>query len=351
MAPLSTAPLPRVLPSLAPGTVLRDGLDRIVHGHTGALVVLGSNPALEALSTGGFTIDVPLTSTALRELAKMDGAIVLSTGLDRILAAAVHLSPSADLPTTETGTRHRTAERVALETGLEVVTVSASMGTISVFAGSGRELVPRPDQLIDRATQAIGALAAHRVRLFDSLDRLTAREVTHAVTLRDLAQVAQRFEMINRVADEATALVSGLGADGRLVSLQLRDLTEDLTPLASLVQRDYVPDGSESLLLAGLGTLHDPELFDVVLVGRSLGFPDAVHLDSPLAPKGYRQLAGIRKLPAGVSARIVERFGDLAGVYAASQVELLGVDEVTPEVARAVRDGLATIAERVLSAQ
>ncbi|MDN5571980.1 MAG: DNA integrity scanning diadenylate cyclase DisA [Propionibacteriaceae bacterium] len=350
MSALSTGPLPRVLPALAPGTILRDGLDRIVHGHTGALVVLGSNPELEAISTGGFTIAVPLTSTGLRELAKMDGAIVLSEGLDRILAAAVHLSPSADLPTDETGTRHRTAERVARQTGLNVVTVSASMRTISVFGGAGREVVPRPDQLLDRATQAIGALAVHRTRLFDSLERLTAREVTHGVTLRDLAQVAQRFELINRVADEAMALVSGLGVDGRLVSLQLRDLTEDLTPLASLLQRDYVPDGSEVLLLAGLGSLRDHELFDVVLVARSLGFPDALHLDSPLEPKGYRQLASISKVPVGVSAHIIERFGDLAGVYAASSAELRQVEGVSPDAARAVRDGLATIAERVLSA-
>lgn len=141
---MSSGPSAPVLALLTPGTGLREGLDRIVSGHTGALIVLGTNDELEALSTGGFSINVPLTATGLRELAKMDGAIVLSNELDRILAAAVHLSPSADLPTAETGTRHRTAERVARQTQLPVVTVSASMSTISVFAGAGRQVLPAP---------------------------------------------------------------------------------------------------------------------------------------------------------------------------------------------------------------
>ena len=117
---MSIGRLPDEIAQLAPGTPLRDGLDRIVSGHTGALVVLGTNPELEAISTGGFAIDVPFNATRMRELAKMDGAIVLSTDLTRIVAAAVHLSPAADIPTTETGTRHRTAERVAKQVGVPV---------------------------------------------------------------------------------------------------------------------------------------------------------------------------------------------------------------------------------------
>lgn len=341
---------PRDLALLAPGTELRDGLDRIVLGHTGALVVMGTNPELETISTGGFAIDVPLTATGLRELAKMDGAIVLSDDRARILAAAVHLSPSADLPTGETGTRHRTAERVARQTGLPVVTASSSMGTISLFAGEGRHPVPRPEQLLTVATQAIGVLSAHRDRLLDTLDDLTAREVQDNVTLRDLAHVAQRFEMFNRVADETTHHVRGLGVDGRLVALQLRDLTEDLAPLASLLQRDYVPDHSEVLLLAGLARLSDHELFDIVLVGRALGLPQDLHLDSHLSPKGYRHLATIPRLPSWVSARVIDRFGTLAALHAASAGDLQEVEDVTPQVALQLREGLTHIADRVLSA-
>ena len=347
---MTLGPLSDDIVLLAPGTPLRDGLDRIVSGHTGALVVLGTNPELDAISTGGFTIDVPFTGTRLRELAKMDGAIVLSGGLDRILAAAVHLSPSHELETSETGTRHRTAERVARQTRLPVVTVSSAMRTISLFTGSGRLLVPRPHELPDRASQAIGAIGIHRQRLLDSLDRLTALEIHDTVTLRDLAHVAQRFELPTRLADAAATYVTAPGVAGRLAALQLRDLPVDLTPVASLLQRDYVAEGSETLLFAGLHRLDDQELFDLVLVGRSLGPAGSHHLDSPLRPRGYRQLAEVPRLPAGVTARLVEHFGHLPELFAASTTDLLQVEGVTLPVARQIRDGLARLAERVLSA-
>ena len=342
--------MPQTLGDLAPGHPLRDGLDRIVRGHTGALVILGMNSELQAISTGGFAIDVEFTATGLRELAKMDGAIVLSDDHRRILAAAVHLTPSADWETSETGTRHRTAERVAKQTGLRVVTVSASMGTISLFDADGRHVVPGPDALINRASQAIAALSVQRERLLESLERLTSLEVQDGVTLRDLAHVAQRFEMTNRLADEASSYVTALGVDGRLPLLQMRDLVDDLTPLSSLIQRDYEAPDSETLLFAGLGRLDDAELFDIVLVARTLGFTGGIHLDSPLRPKGYRALASIPRLPSGVMAQLVEQFGTLTELFAASPQELMSVPDVTLATARLVRDGLTHIAERTLSA-
>lgn len=341
--------LPDEIVQLAPGTPLREGLDRIVQGHTGAIVVLGTNPGLETISTGGFAIDVPFNATRLRELAKMDGAIVLSTDLARIVAAAVHLSPAAEIPTSETGTRHRTAERVAKQVGLPVVTVSASMNTISLFAGAGRQVVPRPDQLLDRVGQALSAIQGNRTRLNASLERLTGLEVHDSVTLRDLAHVAQRFELTNRLADEATSYITAMGADGRLAALQLRDLVDDLMPVSSLVQRDYVAEAADAMPFAGLARLDDQELFDIVLVARSLGYPPDLHLDSPMRPRGYRQLASIPRLPAGVSARLVRALGDLNGLFSASSADLIAVDDVTPEIARQVRDGLAHVAERALA--
>lgn len=346
---MSIGRLPDEIVQLAPGTPLRDGLDRIVSGHTGALVVLGTNPALAAISTGGFPLDIRFNATRLRELAKMDGAIVLSTDLTRIVAAAVHLSPAADVPTSETGTRHRTAERVAKQVGLPVVTVSASMDTISLFAGAGRQIVPRPDQLLDRAGQALAAIQGTRQRLNDSLDRLTTLEVHDSVTLRDLAHVAQRFEMVNRLADEATTYISAMGGDGRLAALQLHDLVDDLTPLSSLLQRDYVTEGAEAMPFATLARLDDHELFDIVLVARSLGFGADLHLDSPIHPRGFRQLASIPRLPPGVRGQLVAHFGDLGALYGASTGELLAVEGVTPEIAHTVRDGLTHIAERALT--
>ncbi|MBK8461979.1 MAG: DNA integrity scanning protein DisA [Nigerium sp.] len=348
---MSTSRLPADIVKVAPGTPLREGLDRIVSGHTGALIVLGSNPELDEISTGGFTIDVPFSATGLRELAKMDGAIVLSSDLSRILAAAVHLSPAASYATSETGTRHRTAERTARQVGIPVVTVSASMSTISLFAGDGRQVVPRPDQLHDRAAQALAAISGHRKRLDESLERLTTLEVHDAVTLRDVAHVAQRFEMTDRLADEVASYVTAMGADGRLAALQLRDLVDDLTPIASLLHRDYAPAGvgAETLAFVALANLDDHELFDIVLVGRALGLPVGLHLDSPLSARGYRQLSSIPRLPPGAVGRLVAHFGDLTAIYAASAPELGAIEGITPAMAGLIREGLAHIAEHTLS--
>ena len=337
------------LAAVAPGTELRDGLERILRGNTGALVVLGHDKLVDSIATGGFELDIDFSATRLRELAKMDGAIVMDRNRTKILRAGVQLVPDPSIETSESGTRHRTAERVARQVGVPVVTVSASMDTISLFAGAGRQIVPRPEQLLDRANQALAAIQGTRQRLNDSLDRLTSLEVHDSVTLRDLAHVAQRVEMVNRLADEATTHISAMGGDGRLAALQLHDLVDDLTPLSSLLQRDYVVEGAEAMPFATLARLDDQELFDIVLVGRSLGFSADLHLDSPIRPRGHRQLASIPRLPAGVRARLVAHFEDLNALYAATTAELLAVEGVTREIAHTIRDGLAHIAERALT--
>ena len=335
----------RQLAMLAPGTALRDGLDRIVNGRTGALIVLGENEELLGLSTGGFAIDVPFSATALRELAKMDGAITLSNDLDRIHFASVHLMPSAALETSETGTRHRTAERVSRQTGLPVVTVSGAMGTISLFLGGRTLQVQRPESLLSRANQALQALTSYRERLAESLNRLSTLEVLDQVTVRDLAQVIQRFEMTSRLADEGASYVIELGRDGRLVSLQLRDLTADLAGIAAALQRDYATEGSGLTVMSSLHGLRDDDLFDVVLVARAMGLSSALHLDSPIRARGYRQLASIPRLPGPVATRLIERFGSLAVLFGVTLSDLADVEGVDHDLARRIRDGLVRLAE------
>lgn len=330
---------------LAPGTPLRDGLDRIVHGRTGGLIVLGDNEALAAVLTGGFRVDVPFSATALRELAKMDGAITLSADLSRIVWAAVQLMPAADVQTDETGTRHRTAQRVSRQTGLPVVTVSAAMATISLFLDGVRHPVSRPEPLLTRAHQAIQALSGYRDRLSESLERLSTLEVHDQVTLRDVALVAQRFEMTSRLADEVASYVIELGTDGRLVSLQLRDLTADLAGLATAIHRDYSDDQAEHHLWARLHHLPDHDLFDTVVVARSLGIGAGLHLDAPLRARGYRQLTSIPRVSLSVAGALLDHFGSLPELLGASLGDLQAVEGVTPATARTLRDGLAHIAE------
>lgn len=334
--------LNRALALIAPGTGVRDGLDRIVHGRTGALVTLGNNARLQALATGGFGIDVAFSGTALRELAKMDGAIILNDTLDRILFAGVHLMPDAAIETSETGTRHRTADRVARQTGVPTVTVSASMSTISLFVDDRRWMVERPEQLLARANQALATLTRYADRLTQATARLSAAEVQDATTVRDLALVAQRLEMVRRLEAELNGYAIELGSDGRLVRLQLRELVSGLDGLPEQIERDY-DDGSTAPRLARLSNLDSDDLAQPGLIAATCGLGD--DLTRKVSARGHRQLAMIGRLKPAVADSLVGHFGNLQGLFGASTADLLSVDGVDYAIARAVREGLVRLAE------
>ena len=176
-APEETARFRSTLAGMAPGTALRDGLERILRGRTGALIVLGSDKAIDSISTGGFTLEVPFSATALRELAKMDGAIVLDSDVSRILRAAVHLMPDQTIPSEETGTRHRTADRVARMTGHPVISVSQSMQIIALYVGGTRYVLEDSGSILSRANQALATLERYKLRLDEVSSTLSALEI------------------------------------------------------------------------------------------------------------------------------------------------------------------------------
>ena len=232
------------LAMMAPGTPLRDGFERILRGRTGALVVLGQNRVIGEISTGGFALDTPFTPTALRELAKMDGAIIVDLETDRIVRAGVQLMPQATIATVETGTRHRTADRVARQSGLPVVSISASMSTIALYLDESRHLLEHSDQILSRANQALQTLERYRARLWEVTNRLSSLEVGDQVSVKDFALVAQRLEMVRRLDQELSGYVVELGTDGRLLTLQLHELRLGVDELRCLLERDYRPEDS-----------------------------------------------------------------------------------------------------------
>ena len=328
---------------LSPGTALRDGLDRIVHGRTGALIVLGRNDAVDALVTGGFSIDVPLTATSLRELAKMDGAILLDAGLQRIVHAGAHLMPDASTPTDETGTRHRTADRVARQTGVPAVSVSASMASIALFLDGYRYPLQRPEQLLSAANQALATLSRYRDRLTEDTRRLTVLEVQDTVTVEDVTVVARRVELVNRLAEELSDIVVELGTDGRLVALQLQELTAGVPETADALARDY-GTGESRLNLAALAELSTDDLLDGSLVARRINLVPGT-LDARLPARGHRQLAQLGRLPEGAADRLVEHFGSLQALLGASTTDLLSVPGMDYAAVRVLRDGLTRLTE------
>ncbi|MQA85048.1 MAG: DNA integrity scanning protein DisA [Streptosporangiales bacterium] len=339
------------LAALAPGTALRDGLERILRGRTGGLVVLGYDKAVADLCTGGFELDVEFSATRLRELAKMDGAIVLDSSYTRVVRAAAHLVPDPTLPTDESGTRHRTAERVAKQTGYPVISVSQSMRIIALYLNGSRYVLEDSAAILSRANQALATLERYKLRLDEVSGTLSALEIEDLVTVRDVSAVVQRLEMVRRIANEIEGYVVELGTDGRLLALQLDELVAGVDTDRELIVRDYLPhrvgrrDRAVQSVLHDLDRLSANELLDLSTVADVLGHPGGDALDAPLSPRGYRLLAKVPRLPTHVVERLVEHFGGLQKLLAATIDDLQAVGGVGESRARSVREGLSRLAE------
>lgn len=341
------------LAMVAPGTALRDGLERIVRGNTGALIVLGFDPVVRDICSGGFELDAEFSATRLRELAKMDGAVVLDQDGSQILRAAVQLVPDPRLPTQESGTRHRTAERAARQTGYPVISVSKSMRTIAVFTGSDRYVLEDSAALLTRAHQAIATLERYRRRLDDAASALSALEIEDRATIGDIAVVAQRLELASRVTDEIGGYLVELGTDGGLLGLQLDELTTGTARERDLLLRDYAPD-QQIATDAGpaaedaLATLGADELLDLAAVAGAIGLSTPGGLGQHASPRGYRLLGQIPRLPQAVADDLIEHFGSLQKLLSASAQDLRPVAGMDPALATSVREGLSRLAESAL---
>ena len=338
------------LAMIAPGTSLRDGLERILRGNTGALIVLGHDKLVESLCTGGFPLDVEFSATGMRELAKMDGAVVLDTDGSRIVRAATQLMPDPSIPTEESGTRHRTAQRVSSQTGFPVISVSQSMRIIGLYVNGQRHVLDDSAAILSKANQALATLERYKLRLDEVSGTLSALEIEDLVTVRDAVAVVQRLEMVRRIADEIAGYVVELGTDGRLLALQLEELMAGVEADRTLVIRDYLPNGrrtrSPDDALDELDALSATDLIDLVAVAKSLGYPGASDaLDAAVSPRGFRLLAKVPRLPGTVVDRLVEHFGSLQRLLGATVEDLQAVDGVGDARARGVREGLSRLAE------
>ena len=340
------------LAAVAPGTALRDGLERILRGNTGGLIVLGHDRTVESLCTGGFTLDVEFSATRLRELSKMDGAVVITSDLSRIVRAGVQLVPDPEIPTEETGTRHRTAERVAKQTRNPVISVSQSMRIIALYVDGRRYVLDDSAAILSRANQALATLERYKLRLDEVAGTLSALEIEDLVTVRDAMVVLQRLEMVRRIASEIEGYVVELGSDGRLLSLQLDELMAGVEGERELVVQDYLISGSGrrhrtvEQALGELDVLSGTDLLDLQVIAKAVGHPaSAESLEAAVSPRGYRLLAKVPRLPRLVVDRLVEHFGGLQKLLAAGIDDLQVVEGVGETRARSVREGLSRLAE------
>jgi diadenylate cyclase len=327
---------------------LREGLERILRGRTGALVVLGFDRQVESICTGGFVLDIEFSAPRIRELAKMDGAIVLDTRNNRIVRAGTQLVPDPTIPTSESGTRHRTAERTARQTGFPVITVSQSMNLVALYLDDTRHVLEDSSEILSRANQALATLERYKHRLDEVTGTLSALEVEDLATLRDVVVVAQRQEMVRRIHTEIEGYVVELGQDGRLLSLQLTELVSGLEGDRVLLVQDYVAEsrGEAAEHLGALEALTPEGLLDLADVADALGYTGGEGtLDQSISPRGYRLLARVPRLPGTVVERLVTHFGGLQRLLSANVEDLLAIDGVGGARARTIREALSRLAE------
>ena len=338
-----------ILKKIAPGTAIRDGLDNILRAKTGALLLItDKQDVIDEIVDGGFSINEDYTSAKLYELAKMDGAIVLSGDMKKILFANAQLIPSYEIQTVETGTRHRTAERTAKQTGELVISISQRRSIITLFKGNQRYVLENTDMVLNKANQAIQTLEKYR-KVYDSkLSILNEYEFNDIVTLDNVLVVIQRVEMLMRIVDEIQRQINELGNDGRLVKMQLEELIGGLEKEEIQIIKDYqVKDVFAEEILEQLSKLEYEELMNLTNIAKILGYEISENFEElAVYTKGYRILDKIPRMPSTIIENLVKSFKSFQHILLAEINDLDKVDGIGEVRAKTIKQSLRKMQEQ-----
>ena len=341
--------LVKALEMVAPGTALREGIDNIVHARTGGLVVIGDPEELSFLFSGGIKLDIDYSPAYLYQVAKMDGAIQLNTNATKIAMANVQLIPDPTILSLETGTRHRTAERVSKQTDALVIAISARRDVVSIYLDGAKYILEDIPTVLAKANQALATLDKYRRRLDQVSTRLTALEFEGGATLHDVLTVLQRSELVTRMAVEIERYIVELGMEGRLIEMQLEETTVGSAADKAALVHDYLVDDSDETFaqaLDHLGRLPHQDLLDFGRLAELLGHDRKLNtLDFAVSPRGYRILGRIPRIPKIVVASIVRETGGLDELLGAGDGELEAIEGVDTVRAKDIREGLRRLQE------
>ncbi|TCS94233.1 DNA integrity scanning diadenylate cyclase DisA [Hazenella coriacea] len=336
---------------IAPGTAFREGLDNVLGAKTGALIVMGYDDHVCDIVDGGFHIDCPFSPAYLYELAKMDGAIILSNDGKRILYANAQLVPSSSISSTETGIRHRTAQRTAKQTGKLVVSISQRRNIITLYKGNIRYALKDMGVILTKANQAIQTLEKYKSVLDQTMTNLSALEFEELVTLNEVTLVLQRVEMVLRIKREIETYIHELGTEGRLISMQLEELVSNVEEEAELLIMDYCADPlcvNPENVFNELKKLSADDLLEHMNLVRILGYPININIqEEAVSPRGYRILNKIPRLPWNIIQKLIARFEVLSRTLMATIEELDEVEGIGDVRARTIKEGLKRIQEQV----
>ncbi|MCT2536629.1 DNA integrity scanning diadenylate cyclase DisA [Aquibacillus koreensis] len=334
---------------IAPGTPIRSGIENVLRAKTGGLIVVGYNADMESIVDGGFAIHSPFSSASLYELAKMDGAIILNGDGSSILFANVQLIPDPSIPSKETGMRHRTAERVAKQTGNLVIAISERRNVITLYKGNIRYALKDIGVILTKANQALQTLEKYKLVLDQGITNLGALEFEDSVTLTDVIQVIHRIKMVLRIKSEILSYVNELGTEGRLIQLQLTELVSNIEDEAMLLIKDYcVPEDMDyHKVLKKVKEVAQIEVMDDSKVVKLLGYGLNANMEEIIYPRGYRILHKIPRLPTLIIDYLVKDFGTLDEIAKAPSERLVKVNGIGEVRAEKIKNGLNRIQEQL----
>lgn len=343
-----------LLKLIAPGTPIRDGLENILRAKTGALLLItDDNDVIKDVVDGGFNINEEYTSSRLYELAKMDGAIVLSGDLKRILFANAQLIPSRNIETRETGTRHRTAERTAKQTGELVISISQRRNIITLFKGDFRYILEDTNAVLNKANQGIQTLERYKKVFDNKLSILNEYEFNDIVTLKNVIDVIQRAEMVRRISDEIKSQIYELGEDGRLVKMQLEELMGGLEKEEELIIKDYMSTSKKrrtpEKVIQELAQIQYEEVSKETTIAKLLGYETFDNYDEVgVYTRGYRILNKIPRMPSNIVENLILSFKSFQHILDADIESLDDVDGIGEVRARTIKQSLRRMQEQFM---
>ena len=370
-----------ILKMIAPGTQIRAGIDNILKAKTGGLIVIGDGKEIQNIIDGGFHVDVEFSPARLYELAKMDGAIILSEDLKRILYANAQLIPDFTITTVETGTRHRTAERVAKQTGKIVISISQRRGIITIYYGNSRYVLEDTAKVMAKSNQALQTVEKYRIVFNNKINLLNEYEFNDIATLNIVVETIQRGEMLYKIAEEVQKSIYELGIEGRLLKMQLDELTDGIEQEEKLVIKDYIQydkndknktkgkekvknqekakeqdsnDENEDIEIEDvtfkkIRSLSYEDLMKEQLIANILGIKENDNFsDISVYTRGYRILSRVPRMPGFIVDNIVKKFGSWQKILSASAEELDEVDGIGEIRAKTIVQSLKRMQEQYM---
>lgn len=339
------------LQMLAPGTLFRLGIENVLHANTGGLIVVGDSPELMNLVSGGFEINCEYSPARLYELAKMDGAIIMNSDASKILIANAQLDPDANIPSNETGIRHRTAQRVARQVGILVVAISQRRQVVTLYQGNTTFRLRELSTILVKANQALQTLEKYRNVLIRELQRLGGLEFEDMVTLSEVCEVLRRSIKVLHIAQEIENYIAELGTEGRLVKMQLDELVANVHDEALYIIQDYsnMTERSPQEIMSNLLRGFEEDISDSVFIAKTLALGSTTgHLEQQVSPRGYRMLQKLPRIPVPIIDNLVDRFGLLGHILRASIEELDEVEGIGEVRARSIKNGLKRMQEQLI---